>query len=133
MQPKHFATALENLIQQQESYPAEAFHFLKEALDFTVDKDDKRDPASRSKHVSASDLLIGFHDLALQEFGPMAATLLSEWGITSCSDVGDMVFLLIEEGMFGKQDSDDREDFAEIYNFDDAFVQPFLPKRSVSA
>lgn len=133
MQQKHFATALENISQQQDDYPVEAFHFLKEALDFTVSEDGESASASHSKHVSASDLLIGFRDLALKEFGPMAATLLNEWGIKNCSDIGEMVFMLIEEGMFGKQDSDQREDFSEIYRFDETFVKPFLPNRRARA
>ena len=57
----------------------------------------------------------------------MAFTLLREWGVHSCSDVGDMVFELIEEGMFGKQDSDTREDFADHYDFAEAFLLPYLP------
>ena len=58
----------------------------------------------------------------------MALTLLQEWGVTQCSDVGDMVFELIEEGMFGRQDSDTREDFANHYDFSEAFLSPYLPK-----
>ena len=42
-----------------------------------------------------------------------------------------MVFLLIAEGMFGKQDSDSREDFIEYFSFDDVFVTPFLPKKLI--
>ena len=57
----------------------------------------------------------------------MAHTLLHEWGVHSCRDLGDMVFHLIEEGMFGKQDSDTKDDFRDIFNFEDAFRTPFLP------
>ena len=58
----------------------------------------------------------------------MAATLLSEWGIHRCADIGDMVFLLIQEGAFGKQDNDRQEDFVEIFTFENAFITPFLPQ-----
>ena len=57
----------------------------------------------------------------------MAATLMSEWGVSECSDVGEMVFHLIDEGVFGRQESDTREDFHGVFDFDDAFVAPFLP------
>jgi uncharacterized repeat protein (TIGR04138 family) len=40
-----------------------------------------------------------------------------------------MVFHLIDEQMFGKQDSDTKEDFAGAYDFDEAFVKPFQPKK----
>ena len=58
----------------------------------------------------------------------MAFTLLRGWGVHTCSDAGDMVFELIEEGMFGKQDSDTREDFADHYDFAEAFLLPYLPQ-----
>ena len=63
----------------------------------------------------------------------MAATLLSEWNLTKCSDIGDMVFNLIEEGIFSKQESDKHSDFNEIYSFQEAFVDPFLPKTKMSS
>ncbi len=129
MQQKHFETALSNIAQKQEKFHPEAFLFLRDALDYTVSNSSEQDSSRRSKHVTATDLLVGIREYALQEYGPMAATLLAEWGVTSCSDIGDMVFMLIEEGIFGKQDSDQREDFMEIYSFHDAFVAPFLPKR----
>jgi uncharacterized repeat protein (TIGR04138 family) len=34
--------------------------------------------------------------------------------------------------MFGKQDSDTKEDFAGAYDFDEAFVKPFQPKQRAS-
>jgi hypothetical protein len=43
-----------------------------------------------------------------------------------------MVFHLIEEQVFGKQDSDRREDFSGIFDFEEALVKPFLPKRAVA-
>jgi uncharacterized repeat protein (TIGR04138 family) len=39
-----------------------------------------------------------------------------------------MVFLLIEEQVFGKQESDTKDDFSDVYRFADAFEAPFLPK-----
>jgi uncharacterized repeat protein (TIGR04138 family) len=58
----------------------------------------------------------------------MGATILEDWGITKCRHVGEIVFLFIEHGVFGKQDSDKLEDFDEAYDFDEAFKAPFLAK-----
>lgn len=127
MQPMHLDQALQNILKRDPRFSADAYGFLKQALDFTVTEHTKHDP-DMSQHVTAQELLAGFRDLAINEYGPMASTLLNEWGIKSCSDVGDMVFLMIEEGMFGKQDSDDRNDFQSGYDFHVAFVKPYLPK-----
>ena len=133
MQPTQFTDAVAAVVERDPRYDVGAYYFLKEALDFTVKRVMESNDGEH-RHVSASELLIGFRDLALQEFGPMASTMMSEWGLKSCTDVGEMVFLLIEEGVFGKQDSDTREDFAELFPLHETLSAPFRPKQqAVSA
>ena len=74
-------------------------------------------------------LLTGVRDFALEQYGPLAKTVFNSWGITRCTDFGDLVFNLIDYNVFSKTDSDRREDFGEIYDFDEAFVKPFSPQR----
>ena len=126
MQALRFDAAVENILQRDDRYDSGAYFFLQDALDFTL-KRAKEENNGENRHVTGGELLLGFRDFARQEFGPMSLTLLHEWGLTQCSDVGEMVFHLIEEGMFGKQDSDSREDFNEVYSFDAAFRDPYLP------
>ena len=57
----------------------------------------------------------------------MAATVFKEWGITKTEDFGKIVFLLVESGKLGKTEDDKVEDFADGYDFEKAFVAPFLP------
>jgi uncharacterized repeat protein (TIGR04138 family) len=127
MQPVQFDQAVDAILEHNQRFDPSAYYFLKEALDFTV-KRVMEDNGGEPRHVSGPELLAGFRDHALDQFGPLATTLLREWGVQSCSDVGEMVFLLIDAGVFGKQDSDTKEDFADVFDFDDAFVVPFLPK-----
>lgn len=126
MQALRLDTAVENILEREKRFDAGAYFLLKEALDFTLKR--TREESGEERHVSGKELIHGFRDHALQEFGPMAFTLLREWGVNACSDIGDMVFELIEEGMFGKQDSDTREDFADHYDFAEAFLLPYLPQ-----
>ena len=123
----HFDQALYNILKRDPRFAPDAYAFLKQALDYTVTEHTKEDP-EMSQHVTAKELLNGFRALAINEYGPMASTLFNEWGIHSCSHIGDMVFNLIEEGMFGKQDSDNRSDFTDVYDFHEAFILPYLPK-----
>jgi uncharacterized repeat protein (TIGR04138 family) len=127
MQQVHFEQAVEAILEREKRFDPGAYFFLKEALDFTV-KRVMDDNAGQPRHVSGPELLQGFRDYALQQFGPMASTLMTEWGLGCCADVGEMVFQLIEEGVFGRQESDTKEDFHDVFDFDDAFVAPFLPK-----
>ena len=126
MQALRFDAAVANILERDKRFEAGAYFLLKDALDFTLKR--TREEYGEDRHVSGEELVHGFRDHALEEFGPMAFTLLREWGVHKCSDVGDMVFELIEEGMFGKQDSDTREDFAGHYDFGEAFVLPYLPR-----
>lgn len=107
-------------------FDPDAYHFLREALDFSLAA---RGTRGKSGHVRGQELLAGFRDLALREFGPLAITVLDAWGIHCCEDVGDMVFNLIAVGAFGKTDEDTKADFRGIFDFDTAFRTPFQPKQ----
>ena len=131
MQQVHFEQALDKIVKREPRFTKDAYFFLKEALDRTVTERQNNDP-NVAHHVTAQELLQGFKEFALEEFGPMAATLLAEWGVTSSSDIGTMVFALIEEGIFGKQESDERSDFDEGFDFHQCFVSPYLPKSKSS-
>ena len=127
MKALQFEQAVESILQREKRYDPQAYLFLKEALDFTLKRAaDANDGEPR--HVTGAELCIGFRDLAIQQFGPMAGTLMTEWGLRESSDVGEMVFHLIDEQMFGRQESDSKEDFARAFDFDEAFVIPFQPK-----
>ncbi len=130
MQPTQFMDAVKAVITRDPKYDVGAYYFLKDALDFTVKRVMENNDGEH-RHVAASELLIGFRDLALQEFGPMASTMMDEWRLHSCTDIGTMVFQLIEEGVFGKQDSDTMEDFAELFPLKETLDAPFLPKNPV--
>ncbi len=128
MKALQFEQAVEAILKREKRYDPLAYLFLKEALDFTLKRAAEGNDGE-PRHVTGVELCHGYRDLALQEFGPMAATLMVEWGIRESSDVGEMVFHLIDEQMFGRQDSDTKEDFAGAFDFDDAFVVPFQPKK----
>jgi uncharacterized repeat protein (TIGR04138 family) len=57
----------------------------------------------------------------------MAYFLLTEWGLRAGSDVGEIVFNLVEAGVFGKSDEDSRADFQNSFSFEEAFRYPYLP------
>ena len=117
----------ELVLERDSRYAADAYHFLQKALAETV-KELQGKELEGDRHVSGGELLEGFRCCALRNFGPMAMTVLEEWGVHRCEDVGEMVFNLISVGAFGKSERDRRADFADGYDFEAAFVRPFLPK-----
>jgi uncharacterized repeat protein (TIGR04138 family) len=81
------------------------------------------------RHVTGQELLAGIRAFALQQYGPMALTLLQEWGVHRCEDFGELVFNLIDRGVLSQTETDSRADFAGGYDFVEAFRKPFLPTR----
>jgi uncharacterized repeat protein (TIGR04138 family) len=127
MQAMQFEQSVVSILKRDKRFDPHAYFFLKDALDFTL-KRIAEGNGGQARHVTGQELLEGFRDHALEQFGPMASTLMKEWGVRKCQDVGDMVFHLIEEQVFGKQESDHREDFAEVFDLEDSLVLPFLPR-----
>lgn len=130
MKARQFEQAVESILQREKRYDPLAYLFLKDALDFTLKKAADGN-GGEPRHVSGSELCLGFRDLAVQQFGPMAGTLMTEWGLRESGDIGELVFLLIDEQMFGRQESDTKEDFVNVFDFEEAFVRPFQPKARV--
>lgn len=127
-----FHEAVEKITARDTRYDREAYAFLRDALESTLKRRKKsRKALPHGGHVSADELLDGFRLHAIDEFGPMAYSVLDYWGVHSCEDVGNMVFNLVDCGIFGKTDEDSLDAFRSGYDFEEAFLRPFRPQKSV--
>ncbi len=113
---------LDPILKKDPRYTEQAYFFIRDALDHTVRQLEKH------RHISGQELLSGIREYALEEYGPVTKRVLSEWGINECIDFGNIVFNLVNEGLLGKTDDDTIDDFANGYDFTEAFVHPFRPK-----
>jgi uncharacterized repeat protein (TIGR04138 family) len=131
MQNPEFSEIVALICKEDSRFDRRAYEFVRLGLDHTVKELRKRDAAraEKSRHVTGPELLDGLRVYALDQYGPLAKTVLNAWGITRCRDFGDIVFNLIEYNVFSKTENDRREDFADIFDFDAAFVKPFQPER----
>ena len=127
MQEVSFEESLVKIQAKDPRYHREAYLFVRDGLDYTQ-KMIVKDARRRVRHVTGQELIAGIREFALQQFGPMAKTVLEDWGIHRCEDFGEIVFNMIEVGWLAKTSKDSRADFANGYDFDDAFRKPFLPK-----
>lgn len=132
MQDLEFSEIVELICKEDPRFDRKAYTFVRQGLDHTVKELRKRQPerTAKSQHVTGPELLLGIRDYALEQFGPLTKTVLNAWGVQRCSDFGDIVFNLIEYNVFSKTESDRREDFGEVYDFEAAFVKPFAPVRT---
>jgi uncharacterized repeat protein (TIGR04138 family) len=111
-----FWDAVDHIRESDPRFRREAYRFLLLSLGATVNAlsaERQADPARR--HLSGAELLQGMVALARSEFGAMAPAVFREWGVHASSDVGEMVFQLVECGQLSARPEDGREDF---YGFD---------------
>lgn len=96
--------------------------FHRDAYDFVLDAlQGLISGLSERRHISGRELAEAVRGLAMERFGPMARTVLEYWGIHSTEDLGEMVFDLVEMGILVKDPSDRREDFADVFDFEEVF------------
>ena len=97
----------------------QAYLFVLSALEFSQSKLDAR------RHITAAELAHSCRELALERFGLMSRVVLERWGIHATSDLGEIVFTLVELGFLVKQPTDTREEFAGVYDFERAFDRDY--------
>jgi len=77
------------------------------------------------RHISGRELAAGCRDLAIDRFGVMARLVLEHWGVRASADIGAIVFTMVDLGLLLTQPSDSREEFADAFDFDDAFESDY--------
>jgi uncharacterized repeat protein (TIGR04138 family) len=128
MQKLDFGEKLDQIVKLDTRYDRDAYHFLRDALDYTVKQ--RKKAKEGGEHVTGQQLLDGIRQYALKEFGPMVPTVFAYWGVRGCEDFGQMVYNFIREGIFGKTETDSIEHFSSGYDFHEAFVAPYLPEKA---
>ncbi len=125
-----FEDAVESILAKHPEYSAEAYSFMRQALD-AASAHFQKSPAS--PHLSAEELYLGACAHALEEYGPLARLVLARWGIEHSRDIGHVVYNLIEVGVFGKQEGDTREQFDELRPLSELLDAPFTTPEAESS
>lgn len=111
--------ALDALVVRDPRFHRSSYLFVLASLQNVMDS------LEQPRHVSGGELARGVRTLALSRYGPLARTVLEHWGIHSTEDVGRVVFALVECGILTKQDEDRLEDFAQVFDFEEAFEREY--------
>lgn len=135
----------QELLNQDPRYKPEAYQFIFESLDYAQSRlklgkkqesepsemrlakeectpDDDQEPEN---HVTGQELCQASRLYALDMYGFMAKTVLNNWGIRSTSDLGELVYNMIRIGRMRKTAEDRREDFDDVYDFENAFDEDY--------
>ena len=96
-----------------------AFLFVLSALEFSQTR------LTQRRHITGAELAWACRDLAIDRYGVMARLVLAHWGVTATQDLGDIVFALVDLGLLVSQPTDSREDFADVFDFAQAFDREY--------
>jgi len=96
-----------------------AYLFVLAALEFHQARLPER------RHIDGRELSTAVRDLAIERFGVTARIVLEHWGVTRTSDLGDIVFTMVELGLLMSQPTDRRTDFEDVFAFDTAFESAY--------
>jgi uncharacterized repeat protein (TIGR04138 family) len=100
-------------------YREGAYLFVLAALEYSQSRLTDR------RHISGAELAAAVRELAIARFGVTARLVLEHWGVSSTSDIGDIVFTLVDLGMLLSQPNDTREEFFGLFDFAEAFEREY--------
>ena len=110
---------MDRIRMREPRFDERAYLFVLAALEFCQQRLPER------RHITGRELSIACRDLALDRFGVMARLVLDHWGVRSTADFGDVVFRLVDLGLLMSQSSDTRDEFIDVFEFDQAFEREY--------
>lgn len=110
---------LEKLQGRYPRFHGKAYLFLLSALHLVMEG------LEEPRHISGEELAEGVRELALKRYGPMARTVMEHWGIHSTQDLGEIVFAMVDCGVLIRREEDRKEDFRNLYDFEEAFERNY--------
>jgi uncharacterized repeat protein (TIGR04138 family) len=103
---------------REQRFDERAYLFLLAALEHSQAQLTER------RHITGPELAHSCRELA-QRFGVTARIVLEHWGVRNTSDIGDIVFTLVDMGLLVSQPQDSRDDFYGVFDFADAFEREY--------
>ena len=114
---------IESLARDRGQYSPQAYFFVLECLNYTLEKLRK---AGHAGHITGHQLLDGILELGIKSFGFLGCAVFESWGLRKTDDFGDIVFDLVSVQLLSKQDTDTKADFEGGFDFANAFEGKYL-------
>lgn len=127
--------AMRDLLRDDPRYKLDAYQFIRESLQYAHENLDRIGPlkygendspdVESPRHLTGQQLCEACRLYAIDQYGYLAKMVLASWGLKSTGDFGELVYNLIRIEQMRKSESDSREDFDDVYSFDEAFQPQF--------
>ena len=124
------------LVERDQRYKVDAYILVQNALAFAQSQLKREETSTKEKssrphgprgeaHLTGQELCESIRAYAIEQFGFMAKVVLNSWGLHCTGDFGEIVYNMIEIELLKKSDRDRREDFDDVFDFDEAFQRQF--------
>ena len=123
------------LVKTDPRYKLDAYIFVRDGLSYAqeiilneAEEEDRSgggEEEEPDRHLTGQQLCEALRLYALDQYGYMAKTVLNSWGLKSTGDFGEVVYNMIENELMKKSDTDRREDFDKVFDFEEALQQQF--------
>jgi len=110
---------MDQIMLRERRFHEHAYLFILAALEYCQSRLTER------RHIGGRELAASCRDLAIERYGVLARHVLDHWGLKATADIGDVVFTLVELNLLISQSTDSRDDFVDVYEFDEAFGQNY--------
>ena len=133
------AHPIAKLLKKDRRYKFDAYVFVFEALNYAqkvlgfgaAQSGEEDEPnmvlsdKRAERHLTGQQLCEAIRQFALEQYGYMAKCVLNSWGVHNTSDFGNIVFNLIDIKQMKKTKDDRREDFDNVFDFDQGLTRSF--------
>lgn len=127
MENAQFDEVITKIVEKDPRYGFNAYSFVDKAVSHTVKKCNKGNNPQGMRHVTGAELVEGFCEYSLLQFGPLAVEVLEDWGVRSGPDVGNIVYNMINMKLLSASSEDSQSDFDCCYDLL-AHVEELLEK-----
>ena len=110
---------LHDILEEDPRYTDDAYNFVLDTLREVIEG------LQEVRHVTGRELSEGCRRRALELYGPLARSVLEYRGIKTTADFGEIVFNLIKAKQLTKTETDSKEDFRDVFKFDEAFDRQY--------
>jgi uncharacterized repeat protein (TIGR04138 family) len=110
---------MEQIRLREQRFDEQAYLFVLAALEYAQAR------LTARRHITGAELAHACRELALQRYGVSARIVLEHWGMRATRDIGDIVFTLVDLGLLISQPQDSRDDFTDVFTFDQVFEREY--------
>lgn len=117
--------SLEEISRIDGRYDVRALRFIYEGLGKTIQDIREESEQDQPRHITGAELSHGLARQASRKWGWLAKMVLNQWGVVTTRDLGEIVYLMIDNKWMAAQETDRIEDFDDVFDFEIMFEKNY--------